>query len=104
MSSELPIADPGYPIDAGVARYVSVLRDAGVETYESCEGGPGHCAPEPTVWFHGTRAGGWRALCAALDVDLPVLELRRVWPINDGEPTGPCWAIVFRRKDQPVTG
>ncbi len=28
---------------------VEVLRAAGVETFESCEGGAGHSYPEPTV-------------------------------------------------------
>jgi hypothetical protein len=26
---------------------------------------------------------------------LPVTELRRVWPILDGEPTGPWWELTF---------
>jgi hypothetical protein len=103
MTASLPDADPAYPIDAGVARYVSVLRAAGVETFESCEGGPGHCAPEPFVRFDGERSAGWRALCAAQEYALPVLALAREWPIVDGEPTGPWWKLTFRTKDQSGT-
>lgn len=84
------------PLDAGIATYVVALKRAGIETFESCEGGPGHAFPEPTVRFHGDRAEGLRALAAALDVQLPVRELRRVWVVLDGEPTGPKWEMTFR--------
>ncbi len=30
------------PLDPGIADYVIALREAGIETFESCEGGPGH--------------------------------------------------------------
>lgn len=30
------------PLDEGIAYAVHVLRGGGIETYESCEGGPGH--------------------------------------------------------------
>lgn len=84
------------PIDPGIAWAVKVLRDGGVETCESCEGGPGHAFPEPTVQFFGERPAGWAALAAAQDAGLPVLYLRRVWPILDGEPSAPVWELVFR--------
>ena len=83
------------PLDAGIARYVETLAEAGVETYESCEGGPGHTFPEPTVRFHGDRAEGFRALAVLLRRDFPVSDLRRIWRIVDGEPSGPTWEIVF---------
>jgi len=83
------------PLDPGITQIVDVLRGAGVETFESCEGGKGHAYPEPTVRFHGARAEGFRALAAAEAERLPVAELRRVWPINDGEPTGPYWELTF---------
>jgi hypothetical protein len=76
-------------------RAVDILRCAGVETFESCEGGDGHAYPEPTVRFHGARAEGFRALAVAETERLPVAELRRVWPIQDGEPTGPYWELTF---------
>lgn len=83
------------PLDPGVSRYVNVLVDAGIETYESCEGGDGHAYTEPTVRFHGERAEGFRALAVAVEHGLPVNALRRSWPIVDGEPTGPCWELTF---------
>lgn len=83
------------PIDAGIAGAVAILRAGGVETFESCEGGPGHAYPRPTVRFHGQPAAGFHALAVALDHGLPVSALHRLWTIDNGEPTGPYWVIVF---------
>lgn len=83
------------PLDPGIARAVQVLNEAGIETYESCEGGPGHAYPEPTVRFHGGRGEGFCALAVALDAGLVVGELRRVWTVLDGEPHGPTWELTF---------
>ncbi len=74
---------------------VEILYKAGIETFESCEGGEGHSYPEPTVRFEGSRSEGFRALAVALQNDLSVSSIRRVWDVNDGEPTGPIWEIVF---------
>lgn len=83
------------PLDAGIVDAVVALRQRGVETFESCEGGTGHAFPEPTVRFHGERSEGFRAFAIDMEVGLPVAELRRVWPVQDGEPTGPWWEITF---------
>lgn len=89
---------PGAPLDLGIACAVKLLRDAGVETYESCEGGDGHAYAEPTVRFHGGLGEGWRALATCQVHRLPVRAVSRVWDVSDGEPTGPYWQIVFREK------
>lgn len=86
-----------HQLDAKIAPYVEVMRNAGVETFESCQGGNGHAYPEPAIRFHGDRSEGYRALAIAMQNGLPVAELRRVWPINDGEPTGPWWELTFQR-------
>ena len=58
------IADcPG--LDPGIRPYVKLLREAGIETCQSCQGGKGHAYPEPTIEFHGTYADGFRALAIA---------------------------------------
>ncbi len=95
--------DPTEPLDSGIARYVNILRSGGVETSESCEGGPGHCSPEPFVSFFGQPAAGWHALSVAQDFGLPVLRLSREWSIQAGEPTGPEWRMIFRAKDQSAS-
>ena len=94
------MTDYDPPLDKGIAPYVEALRAAGIETYESCEGGPGHPSPEPMVRFHGERGEGFRALAAAIDAGLPVTELRRVWRMEDDEPVGPSWQMVF---SEPAT-
>ncbi len=86
------------PLDAGIQQAVEVLNKGGVETYESCEGSEGHSYPEPTIRFHGDRSEGFKALALALQHSLPVVAIRRIWTVIDGEPTGPVWEIVFWRK------
>ncbi len=53
--------DPGI-LDPGIAPFVEALRAAGIETFESCQGGEGHAAVEPIVRFYGDRSEGFRAL------------------------------------------
>lgn len=87
-------------LDPGIAAAVRVLRRAGVPTYESCEGGAGHAFPEPTVRFNGNMPEGLAALAIAMqngpEIGLRAVQLRRVWRVDDGEPTGPWWDLVFR--------
>lgn len=83
------------PLDKGIAPMVVALNEAGVETFESCCGGPGHAYAEPTVRFHGDKAEGFRALAAAMAAGLRVRDLRRVWPVVSDEPTGPYWELTF---------
>jgi len=83
------------PLDPGIKQFVVTLIEAGIETFESCQGGDGHCYPEPTVRFHGDRSEGFKALAVALQRNWPVSDLRRTWPIVNGEPTGPWWEMTF---------
>ncbi len=92
---------PSHPVpgelDPGIRRAVGQLQACGIETFESCEGGPGHAFAEPTVRFYGTPEAGWRAVGICLAYGLPILSLRRVWHMLDpNEPTGPHWEITFR--------
>ena len=89
----LDIYEP--PLDAGIAQQVEVLRAAGIETFESCQGGDGHAYPEPTVRFHGDKSEGFKALAVAIQNGLRVASLRRAWPVIDDEPTGPWWEMTF---------
>jgi len=84
-------------LDEGIKDRLLVLVAAGIETYESCEGGPGHPYAEPTIRFFGERPEGFRALAAILQSEHrnSVRALHRMWQIIDGEPTGPDWEMVF---------
>lgn len=69
----------------------------GVEAFESCEGGPGHSFPEPTIRFCGNPSAGWRAVSVCLDYGFKLSELRRVWNVLDlNDPTGPYWEVTFK--------
>jgi hypothetical protein len=83
------------PLDVGIAQEVETLRAAGIETFESCQGGSGHAYAEPTVRFYGDPSEGFRALATAIKAGLQVAAIRRAWPIIDGEPTGPWWEMTF---------
>ena len=104
MDNDLPVSELDGPyrdtvkdgvLDKGVGHYVNTLRRGGIETFESCQGGPGHCYSECTVRFHGHRGEGFKALSIAMTYDFPVSDLIRIWPIVDGEPTGPWWQMEF---------
>lgn len=84
-------------LDPGIAPYVDVLDAAGVETFESCQGGDGHAFGEPSIRFYGERGEGFRALAVAVQRELPVRALSRYWQVNrSGEPCGPYWEMTFR--------
>lgn len=83
-------------VDQGVAEYVRILRAHGVQTFQSCEGGPGHTYPDPTVEFHGDQSEGPRAFGVARSYGLPVERLIRFWDVRDGELCGPYWGLTFK--------
>src|SRR6266511_1699482 len=83
LEAEPAICDP--PLDQGIATTVRLLVNAGVETFESCQGGEGHDYPLPTVRFHGPPAEGFRAYAVAVTHGLPVRSLTRVWRVDYGE-------------------
>ncbi len=85
----------GLALDPGIRHYVLILRSQGIETCQSCEGGPGHSYLQPTVDFRGGKGEGPRAIGAALTYGLPVGELMRVWYVRDGELDGPIWRMTF---------
>jgi translation elongation factor EF-G len=83
------------PLDEGIKVYVETLRAGGIETYESCQGGEGHSYLRPAVRFHGGKGEGFRALAIAQQHGFRVRRLNRMWSIEDDEPTGPYWEMVF---------
>ena len=84
-------------LDPGIARVVMTLREHGIETMQSCEGGEGHAYAEPTVEFGGGYGDGWKALGIAFNYGFPVGTLMREWRIDweTREPVGPYWVMVF---------
>src|SRR5208337_2020781 len=86
---------PYESLDPKIRPIVKILYEHGIETFESCDGGPRHAYPEPTVCFHGQQSEGFKALAIALQHGVRVSELRRYYSIQDGEPVGPKWAMTF---------
>jgi hypothetical protein len=94
LESYAPVAD--LAVDPGIRDAVLLLRSEGVETFESCEGGDGHAFPEPTIRFHGDAWAGYRAFAVAMQHQLPVAHLRRVYDVVEAQLEGPWWEITFR--------
>lgn len=92
--------DPSMPLDAGISRYVHVLRAGGVETFESCQGGAGHAMPEPVIRFHGDESAGFHAYAVAAQNGLPVLKFGRMYTMQGGVPSGPWWEMIFAKADE----
>lgn len=88
--------DSETPLDRWISFAVKVLRDGGIETYESCQGGTGHSYPEPAIRFHGQVAEGFRAITLAANFGLPWDRVGRFWTNEDGVPVGPYWEMTFR--------
>lgn len=85
--------------DPGIRHALRTLMAAGVETIESCQGGNGHAYAEATIKFAGNPWEGARVFAIAMEADLPVCDIRRVWNVIDGEMVGPDWEITFDRLD-----
>jgi hypothetical protein len=89
-------------LDPGIRPYVLALREAGIETFESCQGGEGHAFPEPTIRFHGGIGEGFKAFGVARERGLPVFKVRLSYTVQDGVLTGPWWEMVFATKAPEV--
>jgi hypothetical protein len=98
-----PVPAGEMPLDPGIRRYVLTLRSEGIDTRQSCEGGPGHPCPEPTVSFVGNAYAGFMAFAIAMTHGLPVAELRHSYRVIDGRLDGPWWEMTFRTTDPLVT-
>jgi len=100
-AGKLPINDWSF-IDKGIRPVVELLNKYGFKTFESCEGGEGHCFNEPTVRFYGSEFDLIRAyeLCALHKIN--VYEARRTYrktdiykDVNNGESIGENWDEPF---------
>jgi hypothetical protein len=74
----LPLEIPDN-LDALIRPAVEILNKYGFKTFESCQGGEGHCFPEPTVRFEGNEFDLLRAYEICQLNFLPVHEVRRIY-------------------------
>lgn len=83
-------------LDDGILGVVKVLREAGIDTFHSCQGGPSHSSEKPEVRFHGDENEGFRAEEVTTAAGYQVFEICRFWYSNSqGERLGPYWEITF---------
>lgn len=97
------IPDTDLALDPGIKWAVAILRRAGIDTFESCEGGEDHACPEPIVRFSGSAWAGYAAFAVAMEYGLPVAAVRRSQRVVNGELEGPSWEIVFHHKIERFT-
>ena len=81
-----------------------MLINHGFKTFESCQGGKGHCYAEPTVRFHGSEFDLIRAYEICQAYNMVVLEAKRVYRKEDvyegnvtvnSLPFGIAWSSPF---------
>lgn len=70
-------------IDSLILPAVKILNEHGFETFESCQGGEGHCYSEPTVRFFGSEFDLLRAYEICQCYGLNVSEAKRVFIKED---------------------
>lgn len=85
-------------LDDGIKPIVLLLQQHSVETFESCQGGIGHCFPEPTIRFHGDKFEGVRVAHICLKNALPIQQIRRAFDVYDDELHQPFWEVTFKSK------
>lgn len=91
-------------LDTKIRGVVILLNKYGFKTFESCDGGDGHCFDSPTIRFFGDEYDLIRAfeLCVELGVkdkyNLIPIEAKRVYRKEDiyeevqfGKPIGEFW-------------
>lgn len=66
-------------VDEGIRDAVIILNNHGFKTFESCQGGVGHCFPEPTIRFEGDEFDLIRAYEVCKCYNLNVYEVKRVY-------------------------
>jgi hypothetical protein len=95
----LVVSDAWYQqLDEGIRFAVRVLHARGIQTGQSCQGGPGHSYEDPTVDVSGGgRFDGWAALAALEEYGLRVSNVSLVWTVRDGLVDDTFWRLTLRR-------
>ena len=82
-------------LDPEIEWMVNLLREEGIETIYSCQGGEGHLEDSPMIQFEGAIGDQWHALAVCDHWGLPLLQIKQSWSIYDGQPHGPKWELWF---------
>lgn len=89
---------PWDDIDPGILAALHALADYGIDTFASCQGGPGHGAygSMPVILFHGDENAGLYAVWLLETAGFRVWELSRHWDLDHGQPRQPWWRATMR--------
>lgn len=101
MTAESVFIPHDHILDPKIEYMVRTFQEAGIETYESCQGGVGHAFHHPTIRFSGVYGDGWKAVQVALVHGFRIRQLNRFWTCIENEMTGPEWEIVFCEPNIP---
>lgn len=88
-------------LDPGIAAPVRLLREHGVDTTTSCEGGPGHHETEPVIEFDGDEAEARKAwdLLAAHGHKVRLLQRVSWYCPECDEFSEPVWQLIFGERE-----
>jgi hypothetical protein len=89
----------GERIDPGIARVVRILKEHGVGTCQSCQGGDGHSYRHPTVDIYGEP---WKALDIANNYGIRVDTISQHFSIREGNPVEYFWRVEFNARQLAV--
>lgn len=101
-------------LDPGIREAVRVLNEAGIGTWQSCEGGDGHAFPEPTICIVGgfpnageravaaLRAAGYYPYQLSLVFTAPEFDDPRyqITLKGPGFETFPWWSVQARAEQE----
>ena len=87
-------------LDEGIIDALTILYEHGFDTFESCQGGKGHCYELPTIRFEGTEFDLIRAWEILELYKYELLEAKRVYrktPLYDNsmQEKGLSWDKPF---------
>lgn len=89
---------PWDEIDPGIVTALHALADYEIDTFSSCQGGPGHpgYAGMPIILFHGDAHAGLWAVWLLEAQGFRVQSLSRHWDLDHGLPRQPYWQVTLR--------
>lgn len=70
-------------VDEGIREIVEVLNKHGFDTWESCEGGEGHCCDKPMIRFRGNEFDLIRAFRLCENYGFDLLQANRVYGMTE---------------------
>jgi len=87
---------PWDDIDPDIAPALHALADYGIDTFSSCQGGPGHGGGMASIMFHGDEHAGLWAVWLLEAQGFRVQALSRTWDLDFGQPRSPFWEVTLR--------